>query len=97
MGSVNPVQTLIEQRALVSFLDAHKNIVAYFHGNDHINGSFTYTGPDNDISLNVFSVNSPMKGTVSVDDPTNLTFKVVSIAPDAKDMTARDYQWNTKT
>lgn len=96
-ASGNPVQTLIEQRALVTFLKAHKNIVAYFHGNDHINGSFTYTGPENAISLKVFSVDSPMKGTVSVDDPTKLIFKVVSIDPDAKNMTARDYQWNTKT
>ncbi|MEI7673067.1 MAG: metallophosphoesterase, partial [Deltaproteobacteria bacterium] len=93
----NPVPTVIEQRALVAFLKAHKNIVAYFHGIDHINGAFTYTGPDNDISLNVFSVDSPMKGTVSAGDPTKLTFKVVSIDPDVKNMTVRDYQWNTKT
>lgn len=96
-ASGNPVPTILEQRALVAFLKAHKNIVAYFHGNDHINGAFTYTGPDNDISLNVFSVDSPMKGTVSVGDPTKLTFKVVSIDADAKHMTVRDYQWNTKT
>jgi len=93
----NPIPTVIEQRALVSFLQAHKNIVAYFHGNDHVNGAFTYKGPDNDVSLNVFSVDSPMKGTVSTEDPTKLTFKVVSIDSDAKNMTVRDYQWNTKT
>jgi hypothetical protein len=96
-ASGNPVPTVIEQRALVAFLKAHKNIVAYFHGNDHINGAFTYTGPANDISLNVFSVDSPMKGTVSFDDPSKLTFKVVSIDPEAKNMTVRDYLWNTKT
>jgi 3',5'-cyclic AMP phosphodiesterase CpdA len=96
-ASGNPVPTVIEQRALITFLKAHKHIVAYFHGNDHINGAFTYTGPDNDISLNVFSVDSPMKGTVSMGDPAKLTFKVVSIDPDAKNMTVRDYQWNTKT
>jgi Calcineurin-like phosphoesterase len=96
-ASGNPVPTVIEQRALVSFLKAHKNIVAYFHGNDHINGAFIYTGPDNDVSLNVFSVDSPMKGTVSAGDPTRLTFKVVAIDPDAKNMTVRDYQWNTRT
>jgi len=38
-----------------------------------------------------------MKGTVSAGDPTKLTFKVVSIEPDVKTMTVRDYQWNTKT
>lgn len=96
-GLGNPVETLVEQRALVAFLKAHKNIVAYFHGNDHINGAFTYTGPDDDISLNVFSVDSPMKGTVSVGDPTKLTFQVVSIDNGAKQMTVRDYQWHTQT
>lgn len=96
-ASGNPVPTVIEQKALVTFLKAHKNIVAYFHGNDHINDAYTYTGPDNDIGLNVFSVDSPMKGTVSVGDPAKLTFKVVSVDPDAKNMTVRDYQWNTRT
>ena len=54
-----------EQRALVAWLKTHKNIVAYFHGNDHINGTYTYTGPDNDISLNVIRVDSPMKGILA--------------------------------
>jgi hypothetical protein len=84
------------QRALVAWLKTHKNIVAYFHGNDHINGAYTYTGPDNDISLNVFRVDSPMKGTVSITDPTQLIFKVVSIDSTAKNMTVRDYLWNAK-
>jgi len=95
-ASGKPFPTVIEQRALVTFLKAYKNIVAYFHGNDHINGAFTYTGPDNDISLSVFSIDSPMKGTVSSDDPSKLTIKVVSIDPEAKNMTVRDYLWNTK-
>lgn len=86
-----------EQRALVEFLKKHKNIVAYFHGNDHINGTYTYTGPDNDISLNVIRVDSPMKGSVSKNDPTQLAFKVVSIDPVAKKMTVRDYMWETRT
>lgn len=85
-----------EQRALVAWLKTHKNIVAYFHGNDHINGTYTYTGPDNDISLNVVRVDSPMKGTVSATDPSKLAFKVVAIDPSAKNMTVRDYLWTTK-
>ncbi|MDD2336343.1 MAG: metallophosphoesterase [Geobacteraceae bacterium] len=86
-----------EQRDLVTFLKKHKNIVAYFHGNDHINGTYTYTGPDNDISLNVIRVDSPMKGSVSKKDPTQLAFKVVSVAPAAKKMTVRDYMWQSRT
>jgi hypothetical protein len=50
-----------EQRALEAFLKKHKNIVAYFHGNDHINGTYTYSGPDNDISMNVIRVDSAAK------------------------------------
>ena len=93
----NPIPTVYEQRELTAFLKAHKNIVAYFHGNDHVNSASIYTGPDNDISLNVFGVDSPMKGTVSVGDPSKLTFNVVSIDSGAKNMTVRDYQWNAKT
>lgn len=85
-----------EQRALVAWLKTHKNIVAYFHGNDHINGTYTYTGPDNDISLNVVRVDSPMKGTLSATDPAKLTFKVVTIDAGAQKMTVRDYLWYTK-
>lgn len=85
-----------EQRALVAWLKTHRNIVAYFHGNDHINGAFTYTGPDNDIALKVFSVDSPMKGTVSKTDPSQLIYKVVSVDAAAKKMTVRDYLWNMK-
>ena len=83
----------VEQGQLVTFLKAHKNIVAYFHGNDHINGTYQYTGPAGDISLNVVRVDSPMKGIASVPDPTQLTFKVVAIDAEAKNMTVRDYSW----
>lgn len=84
------------QRELVAWLKTHKNIVAYFHGNDHINGTYTYTGPDNDISLQVVRVDSPMKGSVSKSDPSKLTYKVVNIDSVAKKMTVRDYQWYAK-
>ena len=85
----------IEQRTLVAWLKTHKNIVAYFHGHDNANEFYTYTGPDNDISLPTFRVDSPMKGNVSVGDPGKLSFQVVSI--DAKSLTVREYLWNTKT
>jgi hypothetical protein len=92
-----------EQRALVAWLKTHKNIVAYFHGNDHINSNYIYTGPDNDISLNVIRVDSPMKGIQadgsngSNTNPSLLAFKVVTIDAANQKLTVRDYMWNTKT
>jgi hypothetical protein len=88
--------TDVEQRAFVAWLKTHKNIVAYFHGNDNANEYYTYTGPDNDIRLNVFRVDSPMKGNFSATDPTRLSFQVVTIDSGAKNMTVREYRWNTK-
>jgi hypothetical protein len=97
-----------EQRALVSWLKSHKNVVAYFHGNTNYNEFYSYAGPDSDISLNTFRVDSPMKGMVSgvdsitapyigVGDPTQLSYQVISIDPTATQMTVREYLWNTKT
>ncbi len=93
----NPVPSLIEQRALVAFLKEHKNIVAYFHGNSNWNQFYTYTGPDNDIALNTFRVDSPMKGEVSGKYENTLSFQVVSIDGRAQTMTVREYLWETKT
>jgi hypothetical protein len=108
------IPSVIEQQAFVTWLKTHKNIVAYFHGNDNKNEFYTY--PTNDttstgylgagynINLNVFRVDSPMKGTVSgldapdgIGDPAKLSFQVVSIDSSAKNMTVREYLWNTKT
>jgi hypothetical protein len=92
----------IEQRNMVTWLKTHKNIVAYFHGNDHINNTYTYTGPDNDISLNVVRVDSPMKGILpdgspgSSIDPSKLAFKVVTVDAANQKLTVRDYLWNAK-
>jgi hypothetical protein len=61
------------QRTFVRFLQRHKNIVAYFHGNTNYNQFYTYTGPDNLVSLPVFRVDSPMKGMVSGTDATTTT------------------------
>jgi hypothetical protein len=90
------------QRALVAWLKTHKNIVAYFHGNDHINNTYTYSGPDNDISLNVVRVDSPMKGILpdgsngSNVNPSLLAFKVVSVDAASQKLTVRDYLWYAK-
>jgi hypothetical protein len=96
------VESTIEQRNLVAFLKVHKNIKAYFHGNDCNNEFYIYKGPDNDISLNVFRVDSPVKGIISgteaedgMGDETKLSFQTIVIDGDAKTMTVRECLWNT--
>ncbi len=92
----------IEQKNLVAFLQAHKNIKAFFHGHDNYNQFYTYTGPDNTISLPVFRVDSPMKGQISgpeapdgIGDETKLSFQVIVIDGTAKKITVRECLWNT--
>jgi 3',5'-cyclic AMP phosphodiesterase CpdA len=92
---------LVEQRSLVAFLKAHKNVVAYFHGNSNSSEFYDFTGPDSDIALHTFRVDSPMKGTVSgidaadgVGDESKLSFMLVTIDPDARSLTAREVLWN---
>jgi len=101
-GSTTKTPTIIEQQGLVTFLKAHKNIKAYFHGNTNSNEFYTYTGPDKDISLPVFRVDSPMKGGISgldaVDgkgDESKLSFQVISLNVDSETLTVRECLWNT--
>jgi len=105
------MSTRAAQRTFVRFLQRHKNIVAYFHGNTNFNEFYTYTGPDNLISLPVFRVDSPMKGYYSGQDDataavplagagynTNLlSYHVISIDSVTKKMTVREYLWNTNS
>ena len=92
----------IEQKAFVSFLQAHQNIKAYFHGNENKNEFYVYKGPDNNVSLKVFRVDSPMKGLVSggdapdgIGDETKLSFQVIAIDGATKTLTVRECLWNT--
>lgn len=101
-GSTIDSETGIEQRNMVAFLKSHPNIKAYFHGNDNRNEFYVYRGPDNTISLNVFRVDSPMKGTISgleaadeIGDETKLSFQTIVIDGDSKTMTVRECLWNT--
>ncbi len=86
--------TVIEQRGWVAFLKKHPNIRAYFHGNDNFNQFYNYTGPDNDVSLPVFRVDSPMKGNYSSKDETKLSFQLVTINTKTLTMTVRECLWN---
>lgn len=99
--SINAVST-IEQRGFVSFLKSHENIKAYFHGNDNRNEFYDYNGPDKDINLKIFRVDSPIKGVISgtdavdgVGDESKLSFQTISIDGDKKIMTVRECLWNT--
>jgi Calcineurin-like phosphoesterase len=88
--------TNIEQRGFVKFLKAHPNVKAYFHGNSNWNQFYVYTGPDNDVKLNTFRVDSPMKGAYSSKDETLLSFQLISIDVKTQVLTVRECLWNTK-
>ncbi len=90
------VPSVVEQRALVAFLKEHPNIVAYFHGHSNWNQFYTYRGPDNDIALNVFRVDGPIREAVTAKYENALSFQVVSIDASAQSMTVREYLWNAK-
>lgn len=94
--SGNPVRSVIEEQAFANWLKTHKNIVAYFHGNDNAFEAYTYYGPANDITLPVFRVDSPMKGNVSASDPTKLSYSVITIDAAVRNMTVREYLWQQK-
>lgn len=87
--------TEAEQRELATFILENPNIKAYFHGNNNHNEFYTYTGPDNNISLPTFRIDSPMKGNISGDDESKLSFQVVTIDRSAKTMTVRECLWNS--
>jgi len=95
-GTTVDVNTTIEQRALVAFLKTHRNIVGYFHGNSNWNEFYTWRGPDDDIALNVFRADSPIKGKDSGKDETKLSFQVVTYDAAAKTLTSRECLWNAQ-
>ena len=95
-GPTETGSTDIEQRGFVKFLKAHPNIRAYFHGNSNYNEFYTYKGPDNDVALPIFRVDSPIKGKYSAKDETKLSFQLISIDPKTKEITVRECLWNTQ-
>ena len=83
------------QREFAAFLKAHSNIKAYFHGHTNYNEYYTFVGPDGDLNLHVYRVDSPMKGAVSGSDESKLSFQVVSIDAKSKKLTVRECFYNT--
>ena len=94
-GKTPKDESVIEQREFVAFLKLHKNIKAYFHGNDNENRYFEYHGPDNDVSLKIIQVDSPMKGNFSRTNEKLLSFQFVSIDTKKKIITVRECLWNS--
>jgi hypothetical protein len=91
------------QKGLADWLATKKNIVAYFHGNNNLYENYTWPGTNDQISLNVFRVDSPMKGAVSgidapnsIGDQSKLSYNVVTIDAAAQNMTVREYLWQQK-
>ncbi len=88
--------TNIEQKGWVAFLKAHPNIKAYFHGNSNWNEFYVYHGPGNDVALNTFRVDSPMKGKYSSKDETKLSFQLISLDAVKQLLTVRECLWDTE-
>ncbi len=93
-GTSSTGSNAIEQRAFVAFLKNHTNIKAYLHGHVHESKYYTYTGPDNDITLPTVGADSPMKGVVSSTDETKLTFHFGALDTKNKVLTMRECYWN---
>lgn len=86
---------VIEQRGFATFLQHHPEIKAYFHGHNNYTEFYTWQGPDANISLPCFRVDSPMKGKLSSKDETQLSFQVITIDVRRRLMTVRECRWNT--
>jgi hypothetical protein len=95
-GDGKPQNDRIEQQGFAAFLKAHPNIKAYFHGHNNWNQFYTYKGPDGDLKLPVFRVDSPMKGKYSADDEKKLSFQLITIDPVGKRLTVRECLWDTE-
>ena len=93
-GHASDGPTEIEQRQFAIFLKAHRNIVGYFHGHSNSNEFYSWKGPDRDVALHTFRVDSPMKGKDSGKDETRLSFQVVVFDAGQKKLTARECLWN---
>lgn len=78
------------RRELVDFPARHKNIVAYFHGRDSFNEHHVWKGPDENIALNVFRVDSAMKGDFSAQDESKLSHQLVTVDSEKAKMAVRE-------
>ncbi len=93
-GTPKEAETVSAQRKLAAFVREHTNIKAYFHGHANFNEFYEWSGPDKNVILPTFRVDSPMKGAVSASDESQLSFQLVTIDSRARRMTVRECFWN---
>jgi hypothetical protein len=93
-GTTTDSPAFIEWNALEEFFRKHPNITAYFHGDSNWNQFYDWTGPHHTVAVHTFRVDSPMKGAVSSNDETRLSFQVVTIDAVSRKMTVRECLWN---
>jgi len=94
-GTSDAIPALAEQKQLASFLKKHPAIKAWFHGHENFSEFYDWKGPDHDISLPCFRVDSPMKGRISSKDETKLSFQLISLDTVHMTLTVRECCWNT--
>jgi hypothetical protein len=88
--------TNVEQTAMANWIKSHPNIVAYFHGHTNFNEMYQFVGPNHDIKLNCFRIDSPMKGQLSAGasgKETLLSFQLATVNTTTWQMTVREIRW----
>ncbi|MEI6753410.1 MAG: metallophosphoesterase [Paludibacter sp.] len=98
-GLLTTAPSTLEQRGFALWVKAHPNVKAYFHGNTNYNQFYVYTGPDKNIALRTFRVDSPLKGestnpAYSGADEKKLSYQVISLDSVSRNMTVRECLWN---
>ena len=91
--NIEPGTSVQEQRNMAQWIARNPSVKAYFHGNTNYNEFYVYQGPDQNIALNTFRVDSPMKGEYSAFDSSLLSFQVISININKMEMSVRECFW----
>jgi len=94
-GTLVEEPAVAEQRDFVAWLKKHPAVKAYFHGHNNNTEFYQWHGPDNDISLPCFRVDSPMKGKYSAKDETLLSFELLTIDTARRTITVQECLWNS--
>ena len=94
-GRAITAEAKLEQEALKRFLKKQlPDITAYFHGNSNSYEFYDWTGPRHLIRLQVFRVDSRMKGHYSVTDETRALVPVATIDTSSLRIDGARMLWN---